>query len=331
MTNSPIPPDAPPDSVLAAFGLAGGAVARIEQGLINRHWLVTHNGERTVLRRYHPSRSAAAVAWEQRLVEWANAKGWPVAAPRATADGDTFVAAPSGLWAAAPFLEGEPDLQPGTAGSHIRGRLLARLHHDLAAFDVPGQRPGLGKTWEIDACLEPSGAGTFHELLARFAAEHRDLAALIRRQRYRNLRELSRLQYPDLPDLPIHGDFHRGNLLWREGRLTGLLDFDFARRDALVCDLAILLVPSQPLDPRLAGPLLDGYEAVRPLSDTEWELLPALARGSLLWWVSLLLATWRTGTDPRALDGITRTMTVRMPALDAWEPALRALRPPPHR
>ncbi len=325
-------PHPPPESVLEAFGLSGRAVARIESGLINTHWVGSSNeGERVVLRRCNELRTAAAVAWEQRLVELAAAKGWPVAVPRRASDGQTLVADAGHLWSVSPFLEGVVEADPSPAMYHIRGRLLGRLHHDLAAFDLAGQRPDFGKTWELDAWLAPSNAGSFNELLATFAQEHADLASLIRRQRYRNLRELSRLHYPDLPDLPIHGDFQGSNLLWHEGRLTGLLDFDFSRRDALICDLATVLTPFQPLALPFAGPLIEGYQSSRPLSDAEWALLPALARAGLIWWVALLLAGWRSGTNARALASIERTVTVRMPALDAWEPGFRALRATPSR
>ena len=149
---------------------------------------------------------------------------------------------------------------------------------------------------------------------------------MIRRYRYRNLRELSRLHYPDLADMPVHGDFQRWNLLWHEGQLTGLLDFDFARRDAQACDLAVLLVPFEPLELRLAGPLLEGYQSVRELSEVEWELLPALSRASLLLWVALLLTSWRTGANLTAVASITQTVTIRLPALDAAEAGFRSLR-----
>jgi hypothetical protein len=62
---------------------------------------------------------------------------------------------------------------------------------------------------------------------------------------------------------------------------------------------------------------------VRQLRPEESNLLPAIARGALLWWVGMLLAGWRNG-DMSVLGGITRTLTVRLPAVDAWEPEFRS-------
>lgn len=316
--------DTVPANVLAAFGFERASVEQIATGLFNAHWLAADGDRLVVFRRYNPARTAAAAAWEQTLVEHAANKGWPVAAALPTATGATLLEHEGRLWAAMPYLEGKPAPEDRPARYHIIGRLLGRLHHDLASFELQEQRPDFGKAWELDAWVAAANAGSFNDILAAFTKDYPDLGALVRRQRYRNLRELSRLHYPDLPDMPVHGDFQRNNLLWTGGQLTGLLDFDLARRDAHVCDLATLLMPGMPLDLKLAASLLEGYQEVRPLSDTEWELLVPLARASLLTWVSHLLLGWRLHGGE--VSGIARTMTVRFPALDTAGPAFGMLR-----
>jgi hypothetical protein len=63
---------------------------------------------------------------------------------------------------------------------------------------------------------------------------------------------------------------------------------------------------------------------VRPVSNQEFGLLPALVRASLLWWVTVLLIGWRLGRGGEA--GIARTMTVRLPAFERFALELGALR-----
>lgn len=313
-----------PAEVLEAFGCPGAVSLVLEGGVMNQSWLVEAPGGPIVLRCHNRARAAPAVAWEHALVRFAGERGWPVPRPIATRTGVTVLEHGRRLWSASPFLEGEPGREESPGLRRIYGRLLARLHQDLATFAGEGQRPGFGKTWELDAVVEAGGAGTFNELVAGFSRDYPELGATVRRQRYRNLRELSRLHYPDLPEHPIHGDFQPKNLLFRDGQISGILDFDQSRRDALVCDLAPLLMPFQPLESRLCAALIEGYESVRPLSDAEWELLPALVRAGLLWWVAFLLVRWRTeGGEP---DGIARTMNQRFPAFDAAERAVRSLR-----
>lgn len=315
-----------PVDALEAFGLVGATAELMPEGAMNRHWRVI-TGERTVvLRRYGATRSAESVRWEQRLVAHAAGKGWPTPVALPASSGQTLIEHGGRLWSAHPFLEGSPPSATSVASRRIMGRLLGRLHRDLEGFEEREQRPGLGKVWELDVIVEPAGGGSFNSLLAAFGKEHAELAGRVRRERYRNLRELSRLHYPDLPDRPIHGDFEPWNMLFKDGQLTGLLDFDQARRDALACDIAPLLMPFMPLEPKLARALLEGYQSVRPLSELEWDLLSAFVRAALLWWVAHLLVRWGLEAGPEAVMRIDRTINVRMPAFDAAEGELRALR-----
>lgn len=313
-----------PAEVLEAFECPGAAPTLLEGGVMNRDWRVETPGGPVVLRRYNRVRTAPTILWEHAIIGFAQERGWPVPNPIVTPAGTTLLAEADRYWSASAFLEGEPGLEESAGMRRIYGRLLARLHNDLASFDLDGQRPGFGKTWELDVMVEAAGAGTFNDLLAVFSRDYPELGSLVRRQRYRSLRELSRLHYPDLPDRPIHGDFEPKNLLFKDGQLSAVLDFDQARRDALICDIAPLLMPFQPLDTRLCAAFLEGYQSVRPLSDAEWDLLPALVRASLLWWVAFLLVRWRTqGGEPA---GIARTMNQRFPAFDGAEKAFRSLR-----
>ena len=312
-----------PEDVLAAFGLAGARQELIEGGGVNRHWRIATRDEVVVVRRYGVTRGGDAIRWEQSLMTLAAGKGWPVPLARPATDGSPVVTFEGGAWTCQRFLEGVPAAADTPASRHILGRLLGRFHRDMTSFEAPGQRPGFGKTWELDVMVEPAGAGSFNALVATFGREFPELAANIRRQRYRSLRELARLHYPDLPDHPIHGGFSPRNLLFKEGQLSGVLGFDFARRDAWLCDLAPLLMPFEPLDPRLAAALFEGYQSVRQLSEAEWGLLPALVRASLLWWVAVLLVRWRLSGEAPA--GIARTINERFPAFDAYEPEVRRL------
>ena len=49
----------------------------------------------------------------------------------------------------------------------------------------------------------------------------------------------SKTLYDTLPHLAIHGDYHPGNLKFREGRVSGLFDFDWAKMDTRCFDVAL--------------------------------------------------------------------------------------------
>jgi Ser/Thr protein kinase RdoA (MazF antagonist) len=77
-----------------------------------------------------------------------------------------------------------------------------------------------------------------------------------------------RRQHPglDAPRSVIHGDFAPWNLLFDDGRLTGLLDFEATHHTFQVADFALSWRGYQ-------DDVLRGYDEVRPLSDVEWHLV----------------------------------------------------------
>lgn len=308
----------PPAEVLRAFGL--GSEELRPGSPEGRAWLAG----RAVLKRRRLPGPEAGLRWEAELREAGARAGWPTARAIPAADGVPAIDSGGWAWTCEERLPGAPRELTTVAAWRIAGRLLGRLHRDLAAADPGIQRPGLGKAWELDVLTDAAGAGTFNRLVAAFGREYPELAAAIRRERYRNLRELARLGYPELPEQPVHGDFSAKNLLWAEGELSGLVDWEFARRDAALCDLAPLLMPFGPLEPHYARALFEGYAAVRPVSNQEFGLLPALVRASLLWWVAVELVRWRLeGGSP---ERIARTVQVRFPAFERYALELGFLR-----
>ena len=319
-------------SALAAFGVTAQKMSPIAAGRMNRHWLVETGDGRLVLRRYTPARSVTAIEWEHRLIAFTARRGWPVAEAMPVSSGVTFATIDSKHFALFPFLPGEPAPRESVPARRIKGRLLARLHDDLATFPQDGQRDGFGRVWELDLFVQPATGETFNGLLARFGRDYPEAARAVRTQRYRNLRELSRLGYGDLPWAIVHDDFHTDNLLFQDAALTGLLDFDSARWDSRAFDIAAslsldcLAPPAfDAIEPRFAEAFLSGYAGHHPLDPVEAELLVPLIRAWQLALVALRLTQWANGANEEAAASIIRTAFERLPALEQRGPALTAL------
>lgn len=45
-----------------------------------------------------------------------------------------------------------------------------------------------------------------------------------------------------MPQLPIHGDYHQGNLKYQDSRVIGVFDFEWSKIDFRLFDLALPLV-----------------------------------------------------------------------------------------
>ena len=75
-----------------------------------------------------------------------------------------------------------------------------------------------------------------------------------------------------LPQGMVHGDMFRDNVLFQDGVITGLIDFDHTARAPLLFDLAVVALDWIYLagggEAELAA-LAEGYEAQRPLEAME--------------------------------------------------------------
>ncbi|HEX5608878.1 MAG TPA: aminoglycoside phosphotransferase family protein [Solirubrobacterales bacterium] len=146
-----------------------------------------------------------------------------------------------GRWSKSPtslvsWLDGDPDITPADPGGWARelGRALAAVHA------VPAERLAA-----LPSVLD--GSGGSQEILAG------PLAAEVQSR------------WPEIvssPQVLTHGDFWSGNVVWRDGRLTGIVDWSGGSRgphgfDLGWCRLDLVLL----FDERIAGDFLAAYEA----------------------------------------------------------------------
>ncbi len=208
-------------------------------------------------------------------------------------------------------LRGKSELNPGPAHCAAVGEMLARAH--LAARDYEGRQPNLrGLAWWNET--------------APVVLPHLDAAqaTLLRSELAYQNHVAAGSAYAALPRGAVHCDLFRDNVMF-EGTaeqpvLSGFFDFYFAGVDTWLFDLAVALndwaidLASGATHEARTRVLLDAYQAVRPLTDAERRLLPAMLRaGALRFWVSRLwdfhlprTAHLLTPHDPRHFERVLR-------------------------
>jgi homoserine kinase type II len=177
-----------------------------------------------------------------------------------------------------------PGRQEPAAAVHCAavGEMLARMH--LAGQDYNRQQPNLrGLPWwneTVPVVLPHLGEETAAMLRAELAYQNHIAASA---------------SYAALPRGPIHADLFRDNVMFDGDRLTGFFDFYFAGVDTWLFDLAVCLNDwcidhaTGAHDAERAKAMLAAYQAVRPLTGPERELLNAQLRaGALRFWISRL-------------------------------------------
>jgi homoserine kinase type II len=208
--------------------------------------------------------------------------GLPAPAPKVDRRGRTLFELHGKPGAIVSKLEGRPLLAPEPRHCAQLGELLARMHVAAASFE--GTQPNLrGLAWWQQVVPR---------LLGFLSAAER---ALIESELAFQTALADTPAYRRLPRSAVHADLFRDNAMFDGDRLSGVFDFYFAGVDTWLFDLCVCLNDwcieraSGALSPGHAQALLDAYDARRPLSADELELLPLLLRSAAMrFWVSRL-------------------------------------------
>lgn len=220
----------------------------------NAHWFVRRAGERFVLRRHRLARSLTSAYYEAALVHRLGARGHSV--PEVV-DGPVVI--DDRVWMLMTVVPGTPGSYE-TDNERWRGRELAALHDDLITLTDLGQRDGRELA---DAVVASPG---LDDALAYFATFFPDEARIMQWHVDRSRQRFAEVDLDKAALLIIHGDFAPWNLQFVDGQLSGIVDFDLAHLNYRIADFALSWRGKY-------DGVVEGYNEVSPLTDTEWPLL----------------------------------------------------------
>lgn len=285
-----------PEIILAAvekLGLRPSGELLALNSFENRVFRVgLETGDAVVLKFYRPRRwSDEAILEEHAFLEELAAADLPVV-PAFRFAGNTLHRLRGFRYALFPARGGR-SFEGGAEALYRLGALIARLH----AVGVRGDflaRPRFDPIASIRRAREQAlASGLIPPALAAGYAEASRLLA-----------EAAAEAIPRLPPQPVlrlHGDLHRGNILWddREEALL-LLDFDDAVLGPPVQDLWMLPAEdaAHPSPDRQA--LLEGYRLFGEIADAALAWTPLLRAVRQAHWVGWIAERWRDPAFPQA-------------------------------
>eukprot|EP01030_Chromulinospumella_sphaerica_P007483 gene7483-7316_t len=253
----------------------------IEGGIENTNYFLTSSQGEFVLTLFERL-TAEQLPFYLHLMKHLAHGGIPVPEPRGDKYGEILHTVAGKPAAVVSKLRGKSQLAPEPVHCAAVGAMLARMH--LVGRDYDRHQPNLrGLPWwnETVPVVLP------HLDTAQAALLQSELA-------YQNHVAASST-YAALPRGPVHADLFRDNVMFAEDTLTGFFDFYFAGVDTWLFDLAVCLndwcidLPTGTHHAERATAMLTAYQAVRPLTAAERELLPAMLRaGALRFWISRL-------------------------------------------
>lgn len=285
------------------YGIAGAQDGRDLGGSSSLNLLVSRDGVRYVVRVYRPHMTAARLADIQRVRRHLAAAGVPCSQPVPARDGRSWSVAGDRLVEVERYVEWDAVMDTWErVGSGLA--LLGQIHTLLRRVEVSadGRTPVFANHIAPQDALGETGRGTQRirgwnpsPAESRLADDAEELARLVA--------AAEQDFAPVLPRHLVHGDYWDNNVLFREGRVALVTDFDFMGERARIDDLALTLYfanstfADDPLSDDSVGrlrALVDAYDQGLgdPLSRAERAALPLAIARQPLWslggWVVLL-------------------------------------------
>jgi|TARA_R110000868_G_scaffold29141_2_gene108656 homoserine kinase type II len=212
-------------------------------------------------------------------IQYLRAKGVPTCEVLAQNDGALYGLIKGKTAAISAFLEGADTalsaVQPEQC--HAVGEMLAKMHIMGGGFDEKRENK--------------MGLSAWHNLWMQTAAQ---ADSVVPNQKRLVDGEFERLMalWPDLasrnmPTGAVHCDMFADNVFFKDGKLSGIIDFYYACDEYYIYDLA-LTVNAWCFDERAVfvkaryDAMMDGYKAQRPLSTDEQAVFNMMLRASAL-------------------------------------------------
>jgi homoserine kinase type II len=248
----------------------------IAAGIENTNYFVTTTAGRYVLTLFEKLQAHELPFYLDLMAHLADA-GIPCPHPIADRSGNHLGELNGKPASIVTLLKGRDIDQPDESHCAQVGELLAHIHIAGATYGARMDNPR-GRSWWSAAMPEV--------LPFLNADEARLLETEVGYQ--------ARAWPAGLPHGAIHADLFRDNVLFSDGRLTGVIDFYFACTGEWLYDIAITVndwchAGGGTLDPRCTSALVNAYARIRPFTPEERAVWPVMLRAAALrFWVSRL-------------------------------------------
>lgn len=236
--------------------------------------LTTTDGE--FLLKICDEKDSAELNMQIRLLEHLRQYGYPTVYPILTKGQKPLTHEPFGSVMLYPFLQGE---EPSPSANILAqlGEALAKLHCIPPVAGLP---------------LFAMGISQMHPFLievqnTKFATH--PFVGLLKSQ----LGEMEPLLNSPLPNGLLHGDLFFDNTLFNGEEMVAILDFEEGCYDTLLIDVGMTIIgccytSDDRLNLEAVQRFLDAYNAMRPLTESEWKHLDCFVH-----YAALSIAFWR--------------------------------------
>jgi homoserine kinase type II len=282
------------------------SVKQAEKGVVNINWIVKTTRGKYVLRKVAKFTKRADLVFGLKYLIYLEGHRFPyrIPVPVRTRQGKLFFASNNSYFWIYEYIEGRERKRFSYPELRECARMMATYHRMIENSDLDNGR-GFEpfrkesvlrelKTYRTQA-LKKNKQSRSDRI---FLKESSTLIPL--------LKSLNDHEYAKLPAYPLHRDINPENILWKNKKLVGLIDFENVgtMNDTITKDISILLQYScreekhkHKLDLNLARFFLTEYWKHHPLSNEEIKSLPDITTAGSI--EDFAYAYWMLINDPK--------------------------------
>lgn len=251
----------------------------IEKGIENSNYLIKAGGRNYIFTIFENRVENADLPFFIRLTDHLKNKGINCPATIANKNGSQLNEVKGKKAALIAFLEGSDVEKIEDFHFTGLGDIVARMHVAVADFRESRKNAFALSKWV--------------ELLSKTADRADELKQGLAQRIAREIEYLAANWPFGLPAGVVHTDLFPDNVFFKEGKVSGVIDFYFSSTDYFAYDIAICLNAwGAETDPKRQKLFFDAYEKVRKLSDEEKAAMPVLMRGAAVRFLMTRLYDW---------------------------------------
>lgn len=261
----------------------------------NHH--ATNGSEMLVAKFYRPNRwSKDQIQEEHDFVRELASEELPVVAPIRNVDGQTIYKVPNLECYTALFPKKSGRMEPESSKQELvrLGRLVARMHQVGSRKEFQ-DRMGVSAKWylwhnyeDVQHFIPPEYKSSYNKILSTLETKWKSS--------------------PNFKFIRLHGDLHRGNILWRaeEDLSTPLIvDFDDSINGPVIQDFWLLFGGRINLQDDKFTSFLEGYEMFLEFDDRQLSLVELLRTFRMVQYTGWICKRWEDPSFKKVFPDIT--------------------------
>jgi homoserine kinase type II len=279
----------------------------IEEGEVNYNWIVKATEAKYILRKENPFRKLPDLEFQFSYLTYLKTHEFPyrIPVPLSTKNGRHYFKSNESYFWLYEYIEGRIRTRFGKKELKQVAEMMAAYHHLIEQSKLNNKK-GNGDVFCKKAVLKELKM-LQSEALQKAEEDPKDAIFLKEAPKLVRLLEgLDEREYAQLKRYPLHRDISPTNILWKDNKIVGIVDFENASlmNDTIIKDIAVMLQYScrdrkhkYRSDLKLGKFFLEEYKKYHSISNEEIKFIPEIITAGAI--EDFAYAYWMLVNDPK--------------------------------